>query len=472
MSLAERHKELTELLTRHGQAHLLRFYDRLDGSRRRCLLDQIEAVDWEELARLITTHVRSRPPVLVPERVEPAPYLPKAPPPELRARYDAARSLGESLLADGRVAVFTVAGGQGTRLGWDGPKGTFPATPVTGKSLFQVHAERILKAQATYGAEVPWYLMTSPLNHVASRDFFAAHGYFGLRAEQVVFLQQGTMPSVALDGRVLLADHDRLAVNPDGTGGSFRALYRSGALDDMTARGVSAISYFQVDNPNAKLLDPLFVGLHAGEGAEMSSKTLRKAGPDERVGTMALLDGRLAVIEYSDIPRELAEARHPDGSYRFDAGSIAMHVIAPEFVRRLEEGGMSLPFHRADKRVDHLDDDGNLLVPATDNAVKLEMFVFDALPLARAGVVLETDRVEEFAPIKNAHGDDSPASSKRLQSERAARWLERHGVEIPRTDEGELDAVIELSPLTAATDEDLRGAALPERVLPGEVLVL
>lgn len=463
-------EEIRERLRRHGQEHLLAFYDRLDEHGRGKLLAELAAVDWESLAGLIGTHVATGPERVVPGRVDPAPYFPKVPPPGLSARYRDYRALGESLLAAGRVAAFTVAGGQGSRLGWDGPKGTFPATPVTGKPLFQVLAEQLLKAQEKYGPEVPWYLMTSPLNDRATREFFAAHDYFGLRAEQVTFFEQGTLPAIGLDGRVLLAARDALALSPDGNGGCFRALHASGALADMEGRGVELISYFQVDNPNAHALDPLFLGLHAGEGAEMSSKMLTKTGPEEKVGTFALLDGKLGVVEYSDIPAELAEARNEDGSLRFGAASIAIHVISTAFVRRLNEAGApALPYHRADKRVAHLDAGGE---PVESDAVKLERFVFDALPLARKSVILETDRVEEFAPIKNAAGVDSPESSKRLQSERAARWLERHGVEVPRGEGGELLAVIELSPLTAVSPDDLRGADLPPRIEPGEEVVL
>ena len=472
-ALQKRYERLSATLQAHSQAHLLAFYDELEDADRDVFLGELEAQDWDELAGLINSHVLNEPDAALSKNVAPAPYYPQTPTRELEAKYKEAKGLGERLLRDGEVAAFTVAGGQGTRLGWDGPKGTFPATPVREAPLFAVFAETIRKAGEKYGATPPWYLMTSPINDAATREFFEKHDYFGLNEADVTFFSQGTMPSVGLDGRVLLAAKDRLASSPDGHGGALRALKRSGALDDMAARGVTQISYFQVDNPNVKCLDPLFIGLHALDGAEMSSKMLPKVSPFEKVGNFALLDGRVGVIEYSDIPAELAEARSETGELRFRAGSIAIHMISVPFVRRLSEGGaFALPFHRAVKKVPHLSPHtGEWVRPSAPNAVKLEMFVFDALPLAEGSVILETDRVEEFAPIKNADGDDSPATSRRLQSERAARWLEGKGVSVPRRGE-EVDAVIEVRPLTAVEPDDLGDVNLPERLEPGSKVLL
>ena len=472
-ALQKRYERLSATLRAHDQMHLLAFYDELDEGDKETLLGELEAQDWDELAGLIGTYVLNEPDAALPENVAPAPYYPRTPTRELKAKYKEARALGETLLREGQVAAFTVAGGQGTRLGWDGPKGTFPATPLRKTPLFGVFAEYLRKVGEKYGATPPWYLMTSPINDAATRAFFEEHDYFGLDRADVTFFSQGTMPSVGLDGKVLLAEKNRLASSPDGHGGSLKALARSGALSDMAARGVTQISYFQVDNPNVKCLDPLFIGLHALDGAEMSSKMLPKVSPSEKVGNFALLDGRVGVIEYSDIPAELAEARDEAGELRFRAGSIAIHMISLPFVRRLSEGGaFALPFHRAVKKVPYVDPaTGEWVEPGAPNAVKLEMFVFDALPLAEKSIILETDRVEEFAPIKNATGDDSPATSRQLQSERAARWLEQNGVNVPHKGE-DLNAVVELRPVTAIEPDDLAGVTLPEGLEPGGELLL
>jgi UDP-N-acetylglucosamine/UDP-N-acetylgalactosamine diphosphorylase len=469
------HLSLQERLRQYGQEHLLRFHDELPDEQKAILMEQVASQDWEHLKELIQSHVVNKPDAEIPQGLEPPPFYPLTPSPELVTKYAQARALGERLIREGQVAAFTVAGGQGTRLGWDGPKGTFPATPILHKPLFQVFAEYLLKVQEKYQTRLPWYIMTSPINDEATRRFFQEHGFFGLEPQDVMFFSQGTMPAIGFDGKILLGSKGELALSPDGHGGSLKALYRSGAIADMERRGVTQVSYFQVDNPNVKCIDPLFLGLHALDGAQMSSKMLPKASPTEKVGNFAQRDGRIQIIEYSDMPDELAESRNPDGSLRFNAGSIAIHVIAVEFVKGLNEnsGRFGLPYHRAEKKVEHIDPEtGETRKPAEPNAVKLEAFVFDALPLAERSIILETDRIEEFAPIKNAEGTDSPATSRALQSQRAARWLASHGVEVPWGPDGDVDAVIELSHLTAIEPADLQGKDLPAEVQPGSEVVL
>jgi UDP-N-acetylglucosamine/UDP-N-acetylgalactosamine diphosphorylase len=473
MDIRDRYHRAVEVLDRHDQRHLLHFWDNLDSVSRARLLDQIERIDWDQISELIESHVHNKPETDLPQQIDPAPSYPHDPGTRWTDHYRRARQLGEQLVRDGKVAAFTVAGGQGTRLGWDGPKGTFPATPITGKPLFQVFAEYLLKVQRKYATRVPWYIMTSPTNDAPTRQSFKDNSYFGLSPEDVMFFPQGTMPSIGLDGKVLLASPDELALNPDGHGGSLRALFTSGAIGDMRKRGIEQISYFQVDNPNVKCIDPLFIGLHAMDGAQMSSKMIPKTGPFEKLGNFCLIDGRVTVIEYSDLPDELAEQRNEDGSLRFVAGSIAIHVIAVGFVEKLNEGRFQLPFHRAEKKVEHIDlDSGQFVEPRQPNAIKLETFVFDALPLCDKSIIYETDRVEDFAPIKNAEGVDSAVSSQQLQSLRAARWLKQAGVNVP-LNENAVDAVIELSHLTAVEPADLAQAPhLPPLVIRGTKVAL
>ena len=472
-----------ETLDSVGQGHVLHYWDELDEPGRERLLGQIESIDWPEVARLVESHVLSKPDVHLPAELEPAPTLSHVPHgDEARTKYADARALGEQLVREGKVAAFTVAGGQGTRLGWDAPKGTFPATPVRRAPLFQLFAEFLQKAREKWGAMPPWYVMTSPVNDAATHAYFDEHNYFDLDEDDVKIFPQAMMPALDMrDGKVLLAERDALALSPNGHGGSLKALHASGALGDMKSRGVEQISYIQVDNPLVRVIDPLFVGLHALEGAQMSSKMLPKAGPKEKLGNFCLADGKVTVIEYSDLPDELAEQRLPNGDLRFRAGSIAIHVIERAFVESLSASaqGFALPFHRAEKKMPHLDlATGEHVEPTEANAVKLETFVFDALPLCERSIVFETDRVEEFAPVKNADADpledsvDSPHTSKALQTERAARWLEENDVIVPRDDDGRPECVLEVSPLSAVYPEDLVGQALPGVVAPGTRLVV
>jgi UDP-N-acetylglucosamine/UDP-N-acetylgalactosamine diphosphorylase len=377
--------------------------------------------------------------------------------------------IGEEALRRGEVAVLVVAGGQGTRLGYDGPKGEFPVTPIHNKPLFQVFAEQLLAHSRDAGKPIPWYIMTSDANDAATRAFFQKHNHFGYDPKNIFFFQQGMMPAFDLaTGQMLLAEKDSLALSPDGHGGSLRALDRSGALADMRRRGVEHLSYFQVDNPLVHTIDPLFLGLHDLTASEMSSKTIPKAHALEKVGNFVLADGTLQVIEYSDLPDELAKQTNPDGSLRFNAGSIAIHALRVSFIERLNHGGqLNLPWHRAEKKVPFIDDSGNSIKPNQPNAIKLEQFVFDAIPLAQNPLVYETDRSEEFSPVKNAEGSDSPATCRRDQIRRSARWLRDAGVEVPAK-EGEPDALIEISPLFATSANQLKTrSSLPRSIAPG-----
>lgn len=494
--------ELERLRTRLeavGQVHVLRFFDRLDGPARASLLGQISRLDLESLPRHVERYVRNRPQFPLPEAIVPAPYFPRSGGPVRGGSADrahtagawdraAARSRGERLLRQGKIAAFVVAGGQGSRLGYEGPKGCYPAGAVTGKPLFAMFAEAILGARDRYGVSVPWYIMTSPLNHAQTEQFFESHRYFGLERGDVQFFQQGVMPSFcAATGRILMSGPGELATNPDGHGGSLKALHVSGALADMRRRGVEIISYFQVDNPIVNLLDAAFLGLHADpsvSSGEMSSKMVPKSHAAEKVGVFCASGagprkGRVEVVEYSDLPPELATASNPpppagDGALRFIAGSIAVHALSVGFVEKLNtDSRFELPFHRADKKIPCIDPGtGEPLNPSGNNGVKLERFVFDALPMCERSVVLETDRVEEFAPIKNATGADSPESCSQIQTIRAARWLEAAGVAVPRRPDGTPDCVIEVSPRTATSAEELRHARLPRAIERGSRVAL
>lgn len=486
-------------IERVGQGHVLGFWDRLDAGQRRGLIGQIDKIDWAALPGLVDKYVKHKPIFALPDGVEPAPFF-SADPTQgaagdtdtaaLRRAWDASatRAAGEDLLRRGKVACFTVAGGQGSRLGYDGPKGCYPGGAITGRPLFRFFAEGILAAQRRYGAPIPWAIMTSPLNHDATVAFFAEHKHFGLDPARVVFFPQGVMPSFdRATGRLLMASPGEIATNPDGHGGSITALHRSGTLDRLADAGVEHVSYFQVDNPIVRVVDPAFLGLHAGaagsgahsgSSGEMSSKMIAKAYAEEKLGLFCRAAGKVQVIEYSDLPMERQRETLPDGSLRFLAGSVAVHAMSVEFLRRLnEDAAFDLPYHRADKKIACIDPDtGDPVEPREPNGVKLERFVFDALPLCRASIVLETLRREEFAPIKNAEGVDSPASSARIQTERAAAWLERVGVKVARNAKGEADCVIELSPLTACEARDLERAEvranLPARIGSGERVVL
>jgi len=482
-----------------GQEHVLAFADSLDAEQLDHLLGQLAALDLDAIPELVAAYVTTKPEPHLPADIQPAPYYPSDPTAEFRPwDADHFRAIGEELLRAGKVACFTVAGGQGTRLGFDGPKGCYPAGAVTGRSLFQFFAEAIAKTGDKYGKTPPWYIMTSPLNHDATVAYLTAHEHFGLDPEAVMLFPQGVMPSFDMQtGKMLLAEPHALATNPDGHGGSLRALKVSGALADMQARGIEHLSYFQVDNPIVRVADPVFLGLHAAapdSSGEMSSKMLAKVAPEEKLGMFCVADGTLQIIEYSDLPMDLQRERLADGRLRFLAGSPAIHLLSVAFLDKLNsDPKFALPYHRAEKKVACVDpatfpqhsEPGTSVsgsaaapetpnppnTPTTPNAVKLERFVFDAMPLAARSIVYEARREDEFAPIKNAEGTDSPQTSRDIQTRRAAGWLEDAGVAVPRSTDGEPDCTIELSPRTAIGPGDVDGSAVPAIARGGLVVV-
>lgn len=460
-------RSLIETFQRAGQGQVFAFFEQLPPEARQRLLDQAAEIDLAEIGRLTRTLLASHAAAGVNlEGLAPAPYEPRPENGGDPGAWARAKAAGEEALRAGRVAAFTVAGGQGTRLGFDAPKGAFPVTPVRRKPLFQVFAEKIRAAGIRYGRPLHWFIMTSHANHAATEAFFAAHGFFGLDPQRVHFFRQGRMPAVDFEGRILLEGRDAIALSPDGHGGSLRALERSGSLDLMRDEGIDALSYFQVDNPLIRVIDPEFIGWHLLRGSEMSSKMVPKAYPEEKVGHFCVQDGKVVVIEYSDLPPALQRETDSAGRLRFIAGSIAIHILDREFIRRqacarpgLEGGDAdpngrgSLPFHRADKKVATIDAEGRPVKPDRPNGVKFEMFVFDALPFARNPVVIETRRENDFSPVKNATGVDSPQTCRDDQLRQYARWVIANGGHVETDATGLPRVTFEVSPLFGC-DED------------------
>ncbi len=459
MNLEEHYQACREALTARGQGHVLRWWDELNSSRKQQLLTDVESIPWPVVDPLIRTHVLAKPGLSVAGELAPAPVYPRSPRPDQVALYDEAVRVGRDRLSHGKVAAMTVAGGQGTRLGIAGPKGKVIVTPVGERSLFQLFSEMVLSASRRYAAPIPWYIMTSPTNHDETLDYFQSHRFFGLSPGDVFFFPQGQLPVFDLSARMLLDQQHRLSLAPDGHGGALSALRRSGAIDDLARRGIETLSYFQVDNPLVQPFDPLFIGLHVRTGSQMSTKVARKADDFERVGNVCLQNGRLTVVEYTDFRESYATARHSDGTRRFDAGNLAIHLLAVDFIREVTASPFSLPFRRAEKTVPFVDERGGRVEPRSPNAVKLETFIFDVLPLARNPLVLEVDRAEEFSPVKNLTGPDSLETARRDQVRRACRWLEAAGVRVPRRSDGEPDVAVAISPLFALDSDHLRERA-------------
>ncbi|MGE4608441.1 MAG: UDPGP type 1 family protein, partial [Myxococcota bacterium] len=382
-----------------GQSHVFQFWDQLDASGRRNLLEQASAVDLEALGSAHSAYAgrkASTPPQLESVPIERLPA--HGGDPEAAQR---ASATGTYALAAGRIAVLVVAGGQATRLGFAGPKGSFPVGPITGRTLFGQQAQKILGLRRRYGQPMPWYVMTSEATDAATRKLFAAADFFGLPERDVMFFQQEMIQSVDFDGCLILERPDRIFENPNGHGGSLTALLSSGALDDMQRRGVDTVFYYQVDNPLIRMAVPTYLGFHLAAEADMSAKVIQKRDPMEKVGVVARADGRVGIVEYTEISDKHRFATEADGSLRYWAGNTAIHAFSTQFIRRVaQDADVYLPYHASAKKIPTLDEHGARIAPAEPNGLKFERFVFDALGAAKRVCVVEGDRAFDYSPIK------------------------------------------------------------------------
>lgn len=368
------------------------------------------------------------------------------------------KSLGEQALSEGKIALFTVAGGHGSRLGWNGPKGTYPASPIEGRSLFQLQAEQILAASSRFGKPISWYLMVSPENYNSTRLFLKNNRWFGVPKEQILIITQSDYPVIdSQTGKILLKKPGSLAFAPNGHGGVYEALSREGIFDQMRYKGIEHLSYSQIDNPLASLFDPAFIGAHLDKrnsSAEFSSKFVEKKNSSEKAGIFCNINSTLKVIEYSDLPQELSTECTKNGLLKFSHANIALHIIGIDFASQFSS--KPLPIHFAKKSMPFYDLDLNKeVVPTFLNAIKMEHFIFDVLKDCKNPLLVKTLREEEFGPIKNKEGEDSPSSSRHMQSQKAAKWLAQKGANIPRDSSGNYLGLFEISSLTALYAEDV-----------------
>lgn len=426
-----------------GQGHVFTWWDDLTTEEHDNLYRQLASIDLDLLKRLIeenlANHGDQDKRILEPPAIINLPRTKRD-----FTKLQKAVSQGESVISSGQCAAFVAAGSGESDLGLKGVKGLFPITPVTGKSLFQLHTEKVLALRRKYEVNIPLFVMTSVDNHQETKDFFEKHDFFGLSGDDIYFFSQGMLPAVELSGKLIMENRSRLHMNPDGHGGAIRSLYTSGALDEMEERGVKYIFYFQVDNPLVKILDPAFIGYHDLAKGEISSKVVRKKNPEERVGILAKVNDRLGVVEHTDLTKEEMYARDEKGELLYFAGNIAIHILNVDFVRRLSHGTFKLPFHKSEKSINHIDDKGEILEATSKNAVKFESFVFDALRFAEQSVSLEVPREEEFSPFKNLEGEDSPEICRRMMSAFYKGWLRKADFKA-----GGEDTLVEISPLFA-----------------------
>lgn len=412
-------------LRQYGQQHLLQFESSLTADQRSQLHRQLAQIDFAQLQRLIDDREQTIDWEALAARA--------AAPPAVRldrqhSEFTAAAALatGQQALRDGRVGMILVAGGQGTRLGFDQPKGMFPIGPISQRTLFQMHCDRLLAVMQRYGVSIPMLIMTSPATDAETRAYFEAHQRCGLAEDQLMIFQQGTMPAIdAQTGKVLLSAPDSVALSPDGHGGLVAALDAHGCLRAARQRGIDLLYYAQVDNPLADLCDPELIGYHLLSRSQMTTQVVKKRFAAEKVGNVVSVDGKVQIIEYSDLPLAAAEQRDAAGELKLWAGNIAVHVFDRDFLESVVSSAQGLPFHRAAKAVPYVQADGQLVTHQQPNAIKFERFVFDLLPLARGAFVVEGDAARVFAPVKNADGAavDTPSTARAALLNLHRQWL-------------------------------------------------
>lgn len=431
----------------YGQEHVFQWWEELTDIEKNNLLTQLLTVDFPLMESLIEKHIKNLSYDEAKKKIEPAEIIPIPKTTKEINKAKEAKIIGEKALKDGKIAILLAAGGQSSRLEYNPPKGTYKIGPVTGKTLFQFHAEKIIALQKKYDVEIPWYILTSEFSNQSTKDFFEEEDFFQVKKDNIIFLEQAMIPALDFNGKLIMDTKDHFFENPNGHGGALLAIKESGGLAEMKKQKIEHIFYFQVDNVLAKICDPIFIGYHIMEDTEMSIKVVAKTYPEEKVGVLGYIDGNLGIIEYMELTPEQRDAKDSKGYLKFNAGSIGIHVLNVDFVERLTYGGFKLPYHAVKRKIPYLDKNGKLLYPNDINGIKFETFIFDALSEAKRALGMEVKREKEFSPLKNKKGENSPDTVRQSLLNLYTGWIEQAGMKIPS------GSLIEVSPLFAIERE-------------------
>jgi len=436
------YQEAEKLLAKCSQEHVLKHWKKLNKKEREALLEQIATIDPKSVARCREALGKGAE----------VPDSSKGKAPKVAVlkgkKLAEARAAGEVELSEGRVAALLVAGGQGSRLGYDGPKGCYEIGPITNAPLFYFHARKILARSIRYGASIPFYVMTSEANNAATVQCFEENDYFGLNPDDVFFFTQGMWPGMDAEGKIILDQPGHIFMSPDGHGGLLAALKRSGALADMKKRGIKSVFFFQVDNPLVEIADPAFIGYHVMNKSEYSLKLCAKRDPKEKVGMPMRFGDTYRMVEYTEMTDEQCNRKDKSGKLYFLYGSPAIHVFDRAFLER--EAARPMPLHLAFKKIPYVDEKGAVVKPSEPNGYKFEKFIFDILPNAKTATFLAFEPKDEFSPVKNAEGADSPATCKADMQAKWRSWLKECGVTVDES------VPIEIDPVYALDAEDLK----------------
>ena len=331
---------------------------------------------------------------------------------EIEANKDKYLATGLDAVKNGKVGAILLAGGQGTRLGFDKAKGMFNIGKTKELYIFEQLVANLMKVTNQTGTWVPLYVMTSEINDSMTREFFEEHDYFGYNKDYVKFFVQEMVPAVDFDGNVLMKSEDSLAMSPNGNGGWFSSMVVDGMLEDIHKRGIEWINVFAVDNVLQQIADPLFIGATLASGCESGAKVVRKAAPDERVGVLCTEDGRPSIAEYYEMTDEMATARKENGDLLYGFGVILNYLFREDKLEEIADRHM--PIHVVEKKIPYMDEKGNRVKPEKPNGYKFETLVLDMVHMMNDCIPYEVVREKEFAPIKNRDGVDSIDTAREL----------------------------------------------------------
>lgn len=465
------------------QGHVFNGWDELSLDQQRCLIDQLQRVDFQLVHRLVRQlqHNGATAGSGEPEDGADTEKRMLKPPPaaSIAVAVTAAsddetveshtafgnhtvaecREAGEEALREGKLGLVTLSGGVG--LGPDcGPTGMLPLGPVSGKSLFQLHAEKVRAINRRYRVSLPWYIVEHPDRLETVREFFRKDNHFGLSVADLTLLAQPLLPYVDRRGKFLLSEPGRLALCPNGHGGILVELLKDDVLERITSSGIEHFFFFQIDNPLVQVADPVFLGHHILNNAEVTSKSVTKTSPDEKLGVFCRSNGSTGVVEYSELCDKQKGLTQDDGTPGLVNGNIAMHLFSVAFLRRLEKESIHLPFHLTKRHVPCIDRKSRKVEPKKPNGTAFSCYLFDALWNAKRAQIVEVRREDEFAPIKATSGANSPETARHALSDLYTRWLRDcgahfNGGSLPSSPESSAHAV-EISPLYALDLAELR----------------
>ena len=405
----EKLKQVEQILKKYGQEQLLDGYNRLPGEKeKQDFLNSILTVDFNQIEKLFASCKENKD--FSNSKIEPIDFVDKS---KLsKEDYEKYEKIGSKKIQEGKLAVVTMAGGQGTRLGHTGPKGTYDLGLDTHKSIFEILCDTLKEAREKYKVDIPWYIMTSDENNAETEDFFKKNNYFGYPEKCITFFKQGKLPMLSTEGKILLNEKGEIKEAADGHGGIFQSMLKDGVIYDMKARGIEWVFIGGVDNVLVKMVDPVLIGLAEEKHVLAAGKSIVKAGPKEKVGVFCKKNGKPSVIEYSEISEEMAAETNDDGELKYGESHILCNLFNIKAIEKISE--MELPYHIAFKKAKYLDKDGKIVIPTEPNAYKFESFLFDAFESLDDMAILRVKREDEFAPVKNAEGVDSPETARKL----------------------------------------------------------